>query len=270
MSALRAPVVAGVAGGVGTSTVAAALRGRDAERDVERADIVVCHLTGDSLRKVARLAETLPAGARPVLAVTAAPGAARGPLAVRLRLLEPRFAGVVVLPHVGAWRELADPLAEAAVVLGKPAERLSRPLRGYADGLRALAAAVAASGRLAAPVPAAASGRPAAPVPAADHPHARTSGAEPAGPRSAYVPGGGAGVPGTPSAPAPAAAPAARAPRLWPGLTGVEHRPRALHPSVALADDVEIEAGPSEPEPHNVVPLRRPAAAGLLAVGADR
>lgn len=226
MSALRPPVVAGVAGGVGTSTVAAALRGRDADRAVARADIVVCRLTGDSLRKVARLAEALPAEAHPVLAVTSAPGGVRGPLAARLRLLEPRFAGVVVLPHVGAWRELADPLAEAAMVLGKPAERLSRPLRGYAHALRALAAAVAASGRLARP---------------------------------------GAGA----VSEAPVAARVARAPRLWPGLTAVEHRPRALHPSAVLADDVAIEEGPHAPEPHNVVPQRRQAAAGLLAVGAD-
>lgn len=250
MTALRPPVVAGVAGGVGTSTVAAALRARDAERDVARADIVACHLTGDSLRKVARLADALPAGARPVLAVTAAPGGARGPLATRLRLLEPRFAGVVVLPHVGAWRVLADPSAEAAALLGKPAERLSRPLRGYADALRALAAAVAASGRLTRPAAAFGAASDVAPWSAIGQ---RSQG--PRGSRAA------SDVVGT--------APRPRACRLWPGLTEVEHPPREPHPTVAMADDVALEESPRAAEPHGLVPLRRPAPTGPLAVGID-
>ncbi|NMI00897.1 hypothetical protein [Pseudonocardia acidicola] len=151
MNGLRAPVVAGVAGGVGTTTVAVALRAHDAGRVVDtRVDVLVCRCTGNSLHRAARLADRLAGhGPRPVLAVTA-DGAVptRGPLHARLRMIEPQFAAVVVLPHVGRWRELADPLAEAAGLLAQAAGDLPRPLRNYAAALRRLATSVAATGRL--------------------------------------------------------------------------------------------------------------------------
>ena len=151
MSGLRAPVVSGVAGGVGVTTLAVALRAHDAGRaGVEAADILACRGTLDSLRRAAAVLER-PGGAPapPVLAVTL-DGARlpRGPVRARLELLDAAVSAVVLLPHVSRWRTTADPLPEVAQLLAEPAERLPRPLRAYAAALRELAAAVAASGRL--------------------------------------------------------------------------------------------------------------------------
>ena len=81
VTAMRAPVVAGVGGGVGTTTVAAALRGHDAGRVTAGwwPDILVCRGTLDSLRRAAAILETADPEAFPVLAVTLdAARAARG------------------------------------------------------------------------------------------------------------------------------------------------------------------------------------------------
>ena len=69
---MRAPVVAGVGGGVGTTTVAAALRAHDAGRVTAGGwpDILVCRGTLDSLRRAAAVLETADPEAFPVLAVT--------------------------------------------------------------------------------------------------------------------------------------------------------------------------------------------------------
>lgn len=150
MSGMRPPVVAGVGGGVGTTTVAVALRGRDAERgDAAAADILVCRGTLDSLRRAAALLDRAAPGPRPVLAVSL-DGARvpRGPVRARLELLEPAAAAMVLLPHVRSWHTVADPLPEVARLLVDPPERVPRPVRAYAAALRELAAAVAASGRL--------------------------------------------------------------------------------------------------------------------------
>ncbi|HVL83547.1 MAG TPA: hypothetical protein VM367_04520 [Pseudonocardia sp.] len=227
MKDLRPPAVAGVAGGVGTTTVAVALRGRDAGRAVADADVVVCRASGDSLRRVARLADALPAtGPRPVLAVT---GATRGPVAARLGLLERRFARIVVLPDVPRWRELADPLAEVSALLGRPTDRLPRPARAYVEALRELATAVADGGRLqvapSAPAPVTAAA-PAAPEPAA-----------------------------TGERPARGDRPAPR--RLWSGLRPVE-RPAIVRASNDGPDDLAVEEGVLPP----VRPLRAVATGG--------
>lgn len=148
MNGLRRPVVAGVAGGVGVTTLAVALCGADGGRDVDAADIVVCRGTSESLRRAAVIAESLTGPApHPVLAVTAGAGS-RAPHTARLRELERAFGRVVVLPHVGAWRELVDPLTEAASLHTHPVEALPRPVRGYVDALREVAVAVTTSGRL--------------------------------------------------------------------------------------------------------------------------
>jgi hypothetical protein len=165
VSAVRAPVVAGAAGGVGTTTIATALRGRDAGRDLDRmVDILVCRCTTDSLARAAAVADTLARlGPRPVLAALAvAPVPARGPLHARLDLVSDLVADVVVLPDVASWHEATDPLADAATLLARPAGRLPRPLRAYAVALRRLVDAVVGTGRLTAPVP----GEPALPRPA--------------------------------------------------------------------------------------------------------
>jgi hypothetical protein len=155
VTAMRAPVVAGVGGGVGTTTVAAALRGRDAGRVTAGwPDILVCRGTLDSLRRAAAILETADPEAFPVLAVTLdAARVTRRPIRAHLELLEPDLGVLVVLPYVRRWATLPDPVAEAAHLLAEPADRLPRPLRAYAAALRDLVDAVTASGRLdAAPV----------------------------------------------------------------------------------------------------------------------
>jgi hypothetical protein len=150
VTGLRAPVVAGVAGGVGVTTLAVALRAHDSGRTAaDTADILACRATLDSLRRVAAVLERPPTGPPPVLAVTLdGPRLPRGPVRARLEVLEAAASAVVLLPHVPRWRTTADPLPEVGQLLVEPAERLPRPLRAYAAALRELAAAVAASGRL--------------------------------------------------------------------------------------------------------------------------
>jgi hypothetical protein len=149
VTGMRPPVVAGVGGGVGTTTVAVALRGRDAGRAAASADILTCRGTLDSLRRAAAVLDQAGPGPRPVLAVTLdGPRSPRGPVRARLQLLEPAVSAVVLLPHVRSWPTVADPLPEVAGLLVQPADRVPRPLRAYAAALRELAAAVASSDRL--------------------------------------------------------------------------------------------------------------------------
>ncbi|MER7433667.1 hypothetical protein ACFU8R_28185 [Pseudonocardia alni] len=133
------PTVAGVAGGVGTTTVAAALGGTDRGVFVGRAvDVLVCRATGDSLVRAGHAARLVAqaTGRLPVLAVTAADavGPSR-PVTARLRLLEPNAASVVVLPFVRRWRELATPLDEARILRAIPRTDLPRSLRRYATAV---------------------------------------------------------------------------------------------------------------------------------------
>ena len=149
MRGMRVPVVAGVGGGVGTTTVAVGLRGHDAGRVAGAApDILVCRATLDSLRRAAAVLDETGPEPPPVLAVTLAARAPRRPLRAQLDLLEPGAAALVLLPHVPRWCTLVDPLAEAAQLLVEPAAQLPRPLRAYAAALRELVTAAAASGRL--------------------------------------------------------------------------------------------------------------------------
>ncbi len=153
MTGLRAPVVAGVGGGVGTTTLAVALRGNDGGRaGVDVADVLACRGSLDSLRRATTVLERVGpahAAARPVLAVTLdGRRAPRGSLLAHLELLEETASAVVLLPHVARWRTVGDPLQEAAHLLVEPVDRLPRPLRAYTTGLRELVAALTASGRL--------------------------------------------------------------------------------------------------------------------------
>lgn len=133
------PTVAGVAGGVGTTTVAAAIGGTDRGVFVGRAvDVLVCRATGDSLIRAGHAARLVAqvTGRLPVLAVTAADAAGPSrPVTARLRLLEPNAAAVVVLPYVRRWREVAAPLDEARALLAVPRTDLSRSLRRYATAV---------------------------------------------------------------------------------------------------------------------------------------
>lgn len=159
MSRPRAPRIAGVGGGVGTTTLATALRGYDQSREIERGvDVLVCRSTGQSLQQAAVTITRLAANGRPrpVLAVTTdQPGPVRGVTRARLRMIEPQVAALVVLPYVSHWRELTDPLAEAAGLAHRAAELQPRALRRYADALAGLARKLVESGLLGRPAPAA-------------------------------------------------------------------------------------------------------------------
>jgi len=86
--------VAGVAGGVGATTVATAIGAADRGVFLGRpVDVLVCRATGDSLVRAARAAQLIAAaaGRKPVLAVTAADGSGPSrPMTARLRLLRRR------------------------------------------------------------------------------------------------------------------------------------------------------------------------------------
>ena len=139
----RAPTVAGVAGGVGTTTIARALAGSDRGVFTGRpVDVLVCRATADSLVRAARAAYLISTQQhrRPVLAVNTADSAGPSrPSVARMRLLEPHTAGVVVLPYVRRWRDLATPLQDVTGLLTRPVTELPRPLRRFATAVHALA-----------------------------------------------------------------------------------------------------------------------------------
>jgi hypothetical protein len=139
--------VAGVAGGVGATTVARAIAGVDRGVFTGRpVDVLVCRATGDSLVRASRATHVLAAaGHQPVVAVTAADASGpTRPVTARLRLLEPHTSAVVVLPFVRRWRELAVPLDDVRDLLTRPLTELPRQLRRYATAARELRAAVGA------------------------------------------------------------------------------------------------------------------------------
>ena len=146
VSRARTPVVVGVSGGVGTTTVATALNGRDRGKFTGRPiDVLVCRSTSQSLLLAGNAAQCLSYSPelRPVLAVTAdGPCAPTKAINARLRMVEPHTAAVVVLPYVRRWRESARPLSDLLALLELPASQLDRQLRDYAAAVQALVAAV--------------------------------------------------------------------------------------------------------------------------------
>jgi hypothetical protein len=152
MSQLRAPRLAGVGGGVGTTTLATALRGYDRGRAADQGvEVLVARSTGGSLHQAATVIAWLASNSRPrpVLAVVAdQPAPIRGPLRARLRMIEPQVSALIVVPYVAHWRELTDPLLEAARLSECPADQLPKALRGYGEALAGLAEAVLRSGLL--------------------------------------------------------------------------------------------------------------------------
>lgn len=185
MTQLRAPRIVGVSGGVGTTTLATAVRGHDRGRALDQGvDILVCRSTGESLHAAASMIAWLVGVGqpRPVLAVTSDGSIPlRGPLRARMRMMEPQVAGLVVLPYVSHWRELTDPLGQVARLSECPAEQLPKTLRGYGEAIGRLAEAVLRSGLL----------QPALGprvVPPGGHPHA-TTGPHQTGPRPTHQTG---------------------------------------------------------------------------------
>lgn len=123
------PRVAGVGGGVGTTTLTAAVWGADqGVYRGGRVDLLVARSTLMSLG-AAQLALAAAPDPPPLLAVVAdqARGGVPTNAAHRLRMTEPLTAGVFHVPFVEAWRDLEYPPQSAQLALSG---RLAEQLRG--------------------------------------------------------------------------------------------------------------------------------------------
>lgn len=140
------PCVAGVAGGVGVSLLAAGIGGVD--HGVYRAHtpvaVLVCRSTVSSVGGAAHALQYTPA--RPVLAVVAdIPGVAMGAnTRNRLRATEPHAAGIVHVPVVAGWRDVPRTIRRAGELLAADPAELSKPERALARALGELVDAVLA------------------------------------------------------------------------------------------------------------------------------
>lgn len=166
------PLIGGVAGGVGTTTLARALRAIDGGiyPGAAPVDLLVARSTMYSLGCAQRAAAATPAP--PILAVVADIPRARlsGQVKARLRMTEPHLAGLVVVPYVETWPELDDPYQEAERVLMTVVAELPKPLRGFAAAVHQLVGQLkprllARSGPIGHPAYPAAGLRPVSPVP---------------------------------------------------------------------------------------------------------
>ncbi|MBW0136760.1 hypothetical protein [Pseudonocardia abyssalis] len=219
---MRPPVVVGVAPGVGTSTLAAALHGVDGGViGGDPVDVLVCRV--DSFALAAAV------GA-PVLAV----------VADRPPRLD-RFGAVVAVPDIAAWHGLDAPEVAGLLAVAPP----HRPARlvPYIDALLEIASAVVASGAL---------GHPSRPV-VMDGPRP-TPVALPVAPPAAPPPVAGRAtrLPAAPAVPVPARA--VERP-LWRGLQAVQREPVLLRAPTAPPVPVHRWTG-TPPVPVSGRPLR--------------
>ena len=147
--ARRVPAVGGLAGGVGTTTVARALRARDlgvvGGTDL-LPDVLLCRDTVAGLAAAARVAPRPGPGA-PVLALH--PGWTE-PDGFDAAAAGPGWAAVVALPAVPGWTRSPDPWSDAGTVLIRSAP--STAVRRYAEALGRIVAALTAGDRLAHPL----------------------------------------------------------------------------------------------------------------------
>lgn len=141
-------MVAGVRAGVGATTVAVALHGRDAGTSVDGADVLVCRSDVASLTGLGALVERGLSGPRPALAVILDPAAPPG-ARTRLAAAVAGLGRLTVLPHVAALRDGRLPPAQLETLLSRPPGRLDGPATAYAAALRELAASLVTCGRLA-------------------------------------------------------------------------------------------------------------------------
>lgn len=134
------PLIGGVAGGVGTSTLARALRAVDGGiyPGVAPVDLLVARSTMYSLACAQRAVAATPMP--PVLAVVADIPRARlsGRMKARMRMTEPYLAGLVVVPFVDTWPDMDDPYEDAERVLATTAAEVPKVLRGFAIAIRRL------------------------------------------------------------------------------------------------------------------------------------
>lgn len=142
----RGTSVAGVSGGVGVTTVAAAIGASDRGVFISRrVDVLVCRGSGDSLVRAGQAAQVVAASAgwKPVLAVNAADASAPNrSVTSRLRLLEPHTSSVVLLPFVRRWEETPAPVEEIRGLLAARRSDLPRGLRSFARAALDLRSAV--------------------------------------------------------------------------------------------------------------------------------
>jgi hypothetical protein len=140
----QTPRIAGVAGGVGTTLLATALRGLDNELyGGGPVDVLVCRSTVTSLEETHRLIELMPC--RPVLAVAAdIPAYPPKPVRELIRMSLPYFHSVVAVPFVQRWRGLSgDYLTPEAANILDPQVAVPHELRDFAKAMQTLARAVA-------------------------------------------------------------------------------------------------------------------------------
>ncbi|MGH3827343.1 MAG: hypothetical protein ACRDQX_09245 [Pseudonocardiaceae bacterium] len=139
---MRRPLVCGVAGGVGTSTIAAALHAQDGGVYHDGpADIIVCRTTSTSITLAHRVVSTVTG--MPVLVVVA-DGPLRPPPAVRARLtmVRPHITALVAMPYIPHWREIDEALEQAKLVTRVPRDQVPKLLRPWTAALLQLGDAV--------------------------------------------------------------------------------------------------------------------------------
>lgn len=141
---MERPRVAGVAGGVGTTTLAVALHAIDGDvyPGGVPVHVLVCRSTMTSLASAQAAAATAAGdGWGTVLAVVGDGGSLTSAMRASLRMVEPHVAGIVHIPHVPGLRDLVRPWDVTADVLDPATPPPPRELRRFADALTQLAAA---------------------------------------------------------------------------------------------------------------------------------
>jgi hypothetical protein len=137
-------IVAGVGGGVGTSTVAGALGAADGGVFTGRpAQILVCRPTVESVVRAGRAARLMTTAAGPPVLAVKCVDQARPSKAVldRLRVVEPNLRATILLPHVAAWRDHPFPLDAARLAMRTSPGELTRATQRFVDAVRHLATA---------------------------------------------------------------------------------------------------------------------------------
>jgi hypothetical protein len=134
---MREPVVSGVAGGVGTRTVAIALGVGAYPPGTHRpCDLLVCRATvysvGLAERHIAAVVGC------PVLAVVVEAEGVPRAVRAKLTMLAPHTEGMVKVPWVPRWREVSNPYAEASQLAFRPADIVAKHLRDYQAAMVAL------------------------------------------------------------------------------------------------------------------------------------
>ncbi|MGH3672676.1 MAG: hypothetical protein ACRDSH_18925 [Pseudonocardiaceae bacterium] len=154
---MRAPLVCGVAGGVGATTIAAALQAQDLGIYCGGpVDLVVCRTTSSSVAAAHRVVNAAPG--KPVLVVVAdGPLRIPAPAKARLTMVEPYLTALVAMPYVTRWRETDQALEQAVAALRYP-NQVPKWLQPWAEALGQVMAAVLPLVDSAPGVPGAASG----------------------------------------------------------------------------------------------------------------